>query len=363
MVKVGYVIAIIGVTSMAIADYDATVENVSSMMINEQPSPPRLLQPPLIGQFAAPDGASRGITFDGTYLWIANSGDGNSSQGRRIWKVDPNNGSVINSYPAFGSGIPVGLTWDGSYLWYAEFSPAGIFKIDTGSMSVVKQLPTPTSIPFDLACDGQYLYVVHGNDTIISKIDTASGSVQEQIPCNYSSPNVRPFGLAHLPFGSGELWTCDGNYGSNYMNEYDFASASWVDQWATNPATYPCGVAYDPATGHLWVSCWRTDSIYIFDAGTPHVAERSREFFTGFRIYPNPTFGMVTIEFNLAQTDQVNLTLYDPSGRAIKHLINRPLAIGKHTLTFDFHNLPPGPYFIFWEGERGKRIGKLIVLQ
>jgi hypothetical protein len=32
---------------------------------------PRLTSsaPPLIGQFAAPDGATRGLAFDGTYLW------------------------------------------------------------------------------------------------------------------------------------------------------------------------------------------------------------------------------------------------------------------------------------------------------
>jgi len=136
-------------------------------------------------------------------------------------------------------------------------------------MAVVKSFAVPGSgMMFDLAFDGEDLYGAVGNDGYILGFDTTSGAITDSIHATYSSGNVRPFGLAYLASGTaGELWTSDGNYGSNMVNLWDFATTSWVDQWPSSPATYPCGIAYDPVSGYMWISCWSKDSIYIFDVG------------------------------------------------------------------------------------------------
>jgi hypothetical protein len=221
-----------------------------------------------VGSFVAPDGAIRGLTFDGTNLWAANSGDGNSTFGDKIWKLNASTGAVLGMYDAPGLSSPCGMTWDGFYLWHSDFGTDLVYKIDPATMAVLKTLPAPNGLIGDLAWDGEYLYAAVLSPGMIIKFDTITGTPVDTIYATYSSPNVRPFGLAYLPFSSGQVWTSDGGYGSNLVNEWDIATSTWIYQWPANPASYPCGLAYDPVSGYMWVSCWDTDSIYIWDVGS-----------------------------------------------------------------------------------------------
>jgi DNA-binding beta-propeller fold protein YncE len=196
-------------------------------------------------------------------------GDGNSVNGPKIYKLNPNTGAIIQAYSVSGwSGMdPNGLEWDGQYLWHSDFFTRKIYKIDPNTWTVVKSFAT-TVDPCDLAWDGKYLYVACCDGKVISKVDPNTGAELEKIIANYASPNIRPFGLAYVTKDpKGELWTSDGNYGSNLVNQWSFAAKQWVNQWPSDPATYPCGLAYDPKSGILWVSCWDTDKIYKFNVG------------------------------------------------------------------------------------------------
>jgi hypothetical protein len=198
-----------------------------------------------VGSFSAPDGAIRGITFDGTYIWAANSGDGNSTFGDKIWKVDAATGTVLGMYDGPGLGNPSGFAWDGAYLWHSDFGTDMIYKIDPVTATAVRSFPAPHGLIIDLAWDGQYLYGAAGSGDMIIKFDTISGAPLDTIYATCSSGNIAPYGLAYLPFNSGQVWTSDGNYGSNMVNEWNIAAASLIDQWAPDPAVYPCGLAYD----------------------------------------------------------------------------------------------------------------------
>jgi len=254
---------IIFVCGIAVADFDST--NPDGKKVKNPPAVVVDGAPPLVGQFPSPDGATRGLAFDGKYLWSADNGDGNSVNGPKIYKLDPNTGAVIASYPHPGV-FPNGLAWDGKYLWHSDHGTGLIYKIDPTTWTVVNSFPSPGGFSsFDLAWYEGYLYAVRANTTIISKIDPNTGAEVAQILCLYPGA-VRPFGLEALPKGNaGQLWAADD--GNDTVNEHDFATAAWVGQWPSSPATYPCGLAYDPVSGYLWASCWETDKIYIFDVG------------------------------------------------------------------------------------------------
>src|SRR4030042_730838 len=264
MIKVILCTLILGML-FVYAENDAVYpEGTPYQFKSTSPKPVSILTPPIIGAFPAPDGAIRGLGYDGTHLWAANSGDGNSQYGRMIYKLDPDNGTVINSYSNFNS-YPYGLTFDGADLWYCEFSPNTIYKLDTASFTIIKSFAAPTtSFSLDLGWDGVYLYCAEGNVDNIVVIDTGSGQSRGEVPSNYSSGNVAPYGLTIIPRVE-QLWVCDGNYGSNMVNAWDFNSTAWIDQWPGSNATYPAGLAYDPVGERVWISCWQKDSIWIYD--------------------------------------------------------------------------------------------------
>jgi len=281
------------------------------------------LTPPLVAAFAAPDGAMRGLAYDGQYLWAANSGDGNSMYGSKIYRLDPDSGTVVRIFNG-PSDYSCGLAWDGEYLWSSAYITGMIFQLDTAAMTVENSFAAPTTHPFDLAWDGMYLYAVRGNQTYISVIDTSSGQEVDSIAVTYSSPNVRPFGLTFLPRNAPQLLTSDGNYGSNFVNAWNFYAGTWVDQWASEPASYPSGLAYDSVTERLWVSCYERDSIYVYDVSQvgilstdPVVVESPR-----IEVHPNPFSNITQIRYSILDAgysiQKPSLKIYDASGRLVK---------------------------------------------
>ncbi len=279
--------------------------------------------PPLINAFAAPDGAMRDLAYDGEFLWAVNSGDGNSSFGPMIYKLDPDSGTVIESVPTVTT-YPCGLAWDGQYLWHSVYLGGIIYRLEPATMTITPGFPAPTQMTFGLAWDGTFLYAVRGNEPCISVIGMDSGYVVDSIQATYSSPNVRPFGLVYLERGGTQLWTSDGNYGSNYVNAWNFGSGSWFDQWAATPTTYPCGLAHDSVTERLWVSCYDRDSIYVYDVSQTGISTGviTDVDVVSIEAFPNPFTQWISIRFTTQDprymiADQ-KLNIYDASGRLVK---------------------------------------------
>ncbi len=337
-------------SNVVVTEYDSSCDK--EVVVKPVKRPVLIPNQTLVGAFPSPDGATRGLAFDGTYLWSADNGDGNSVNGPKIYKLDANTGAILGSYTTPGDYYPNGLTWDGSYLWHSDHGTDSIYKIDTTSMTAVKSFASPNQLPRDLAWDGENLYCVRGQDAIISVIDTATGTEIDTIICDYSSPNIFPCGLAYLPFSTGhQLWTSDGNYGSNLVHKWDFATTSWIGQWAADPAYYPSGLAYDSVSGYLWVSCWTNDSIYVFDVGTSAIAEdkeTDKEHYV-LVTYPNPTSSFVDIKYVLPETEHITLRIYDISGRIVRTLYDGIQNNGEHIVHWNTGSLASGIYFTKFE--------------
>ena len=61
--------------------------------------------------------------------------------------------------------------------------------------------------------------------------------------------------------------------------------------------------------------------------------------------FPNPFNAIATLSFTLPQAGNVNIDIFDVSGRLVKRLAERHLAPGEHHVEFDADNLPSGLYF------------------
>lgn len=304
-----------------------------------RPEPRAILDPPIVNRFPSPDGATRGIAFDGVYLWAANSGDGNSSNGYKIYRIDPATGAAIDTFTP-PANSPCGLTWDGQFLWVGSLN-YNIYKCDTATMTSVKSFGFP-NMPFDMAWDGQHLWCVEGNTNRIYQLDTASGAILDTVLATYSADAIRPFGLEYLPFYDGSLWAANDGNATNTINAWDFNTETWVDQWPAAPAVYPCGLAYDSVSMQLWVSCWTKDSIYQFDLTTYGVTEIGQRSVKLPSIAPNPFVGSAFITGKTT-----NLRLYDAVGRNLGLVNGRIFGA----------DLNPGVYFLkFDDGQPVKAV-------
>jgi hypothetical protein len=61
--------------------------------------------------------------------------------------------------------------------------------------------------------------------------------------------------------------------------------------------------------------------------------------------YPNPFSNQTTIQFTLPQSSQVNISLFDISGRVVKVLVNGAQETGTHAISFNAGSLTRGVYY------------------
>ncbi len=81
----------------------------------------------------------------------------------------------------------------------------------------------------------------------------------------------------------------------------------------------------------------------------------------GFRLYPNPSSGMVTIDLTLTEKSPVTINIYNITSTKVAEISNRTLTSGLHTFTFDSSMLKPGIYFCQAETSKGTISRKLVV--
>lgn len=316
----------------------------------------------LLYSFPSPDGSPRGLAFDGSYLWCANTGDGNSVNGAKIYKLDPITGAIVNTYSSPGTN-PFGLAWDGSYLWHSDFGTGMIYKIDTSTMTSVSSFSYSSGYMFDIAWDGTYLWGTFGNSDYMVCYDVNSGTPVDTVIANYTSPEVRPMGLCYVPENTGQIWTCDGSSAgaSNFVHQWDFSSSSWINHWNANPALYPDGLAYDSLTGRLWVSCWTNDMIYVYEFAPNSVEEEIVAVPGSFACYVSNVDQTIEISFELPENRHVSISVFAVSGSLIRAIENRYFEKGSHSISFDSREIPSGVYFTKFSTEDFSSTQRIIV--
>jgi len=94
----------------------------------------------------------------------------------------------------------------------------------------------------------------------------------------------------------------------------------------------------------------------------------SFERFDEIEIKPNPSEGAVTISYSLARSDEVEVSVYDATGKFVRRLVSGEVDAGRHVIEWDgrdYRGLEVGSGLYFIELQAGSRtfIRKLIMLR
>ena len=82
------------------------------------------------------------------------------------------------------------------------------------------------------------------------------------------------------------------------------------------------------------------------------------------KLYPNPSTGNVTVEYNLNSSAVVEITLHDNSGKPVYTLKNRtPHDAGVYKITLSGVELPAGIYYCTLKTEKEQKTEKLMIVR
>ncbi len=83
------------------------------------------------GQIPTPGDSPFGLAWGAGFIWVSNNMLGGAPA--TIYKLDPETGEVLDSFPCpDGGGAPNGITHDGDNLWIAVNTNDMIYKVDDG---------------------------------------------------------------------------------------------------------------------------------------------------------------------------------------------------------------------------------------
>jgi len=85
-------------------------------------------------------------------------------------------------------------------------------------------------------------------------------------------------------------------------------------------------------------------------------------------VHPNPALGSARFAFTLERAEQVDLTVYDVTGRAVATLAHGRFAPGEHAITWDGRDrsgrdVPAGVYLCRLETEEQTQTQRLVRVQ
>lgn len=81
------------------------------------------------------------------------------------------------------------------------------------------------------------------------------------------------------------------------------------------------------------------------------------------RVFPNPFSGQTTVSYQLDQTAEVELSIYDLYGRQVSTLVSGRQSAGEHSVVFDGKNLPKGVYLCGLQLNRQRRFWVKMLVQ
>jgi len=114
----------------------------------------------VVRQFTAPGSQPWGMTFDGEYLWLVDFAE------KRMSKLDPSTGEELATYPTLDPvGGCKGITWDGTYLYVMGWTSPTIYRMDREG-NLIDTIELDGDGGGGIAWDGSYFWVPAGGKIV-----------------------------------------------------------------------------------------------------------------------------------------------------------------------------------------------------
>lgn len=185
-----------------------------------------------------------GVAYDERYHWITNFNQAS------VTVYQP----FSDSTPSFHCSMPCswtyplpftgwrGIAFDGTHMWIANSEHSCVARINATDGSGVSCFPTGPGA-MSVAIDPKNVWVTNHTGNTVSKLDEATGARLG----NYSTGGITPWGICYVPIGAGSMWIT--NSGSNTVTAMSLDGAI-LGTYPTGAV--PRGLAFDGRS--VWVA-------------------------------------------------------------------------------------------------------------
>ncbi len=241
-----------------------------------------------------------------------------------------------------------------------------------------------------------------GSNDYRMRMTTNSGSNWTQV---YSSGNIMRSvhfydentgwlvgsnGLFARTVNGGAFWTGSFPFSTNNFNDIYFSTVAqlgngldgWIcadsgkilhttngiSLWTSQPTPTSNNLRAIEIIGNLIGYCVGDGGtiLYTNTGGAIGIQQISTEIPSRFELsqnYPNPFNPATNIEFKIAKSGLVNLTIYDAMGREVETLVNSELNLGTYKADWDASNMVSGVYFCRLSAEDFSETKRMVLIK
>lgn len=171
-----------------------------------------------------------GIAFDGTNVWVTST--------TSVTRLRASDGACVGTCNFTAGSSPWGIAFDGSSIWVANSSSATVTKFRASDGSVLGTFPVGAS-PQGVVFDGTNIWVANNTGNTVTKLKASDGSNQGTFPVAGNPDQIATDGT--------NVWVVNGG-GVTKLRISDGASLGTFPTGGTSPT----GIAFDGT--NIWVS-------------------------------------------------------------------------------------------------------------
>jgi ligand-binding sensor domain-containing protein len=265
-----------------------------------------------------------------------------------------------NKWTAYNQSI-IGMSFDkitsiasiGKKIWFAT-QHNGLINFDGTNWKNLNDTTFIASLNVDaLISIGDSLFMAFHNGTIeffkdSTKFNAHFGSFPEGYASQITSDRY------------GNLWVAT-NHGVYIFSLYAVEDLIHYDKSNSPlPTNQITSIAAD-STGNIWMG---TTGYGLIKYSPPVVSVNDEQLFvTYLEVSPNPCSGECKIQYNLEQSDIINISIFDFMGRKLSIIDNCFREKGIHSVSFDCSDLPCGTYILYLQSGNLILTDKLIIMK
>lgn len=80
-------------------------------------------------------------------------------------------------------------------------------------------------------------------------------------------------------------------------------------------------------------------------------------------VFPNPSTGLINIDFNLTEKSKVDISIFSIDGKKVQNILSEEKLSGKHSINWQNNNLPEGTYFVKIQTNNNIESKKIIIIK
>lgn len=286
------------------------------------------------------------VTYDtpGTYDVTLEAGNGSST-------VNETKTAYILVLPAVGAAPPYAEGFESGAAW----PMAGWYNVNPGGQTWQTTNSAAYSGTYSLRINNR-LSADGDIDEFISQTFDMTSATTAKITFRYAFKETNSANTDKLQVlvsgDCGKTWSIRKTLTStNLVTSSGFTSTNWYpssSEWGYSEVTSIPSMFWSPDFRFAFrMTCGGGNNVFVDDINLEvGVGIDEHETSYGLNIYPNPMDDASTIEFNLPNSDQVDLAVIDLVGKQVLDLGTGSMGSGRHLVDLPAGELAPGVYFV-----------------